>query len=117
MTKKEIMIRAHELARQMIGDYRARLALGLRQAWREARQPQNLTARELAEIAAEKLEAKGFRATVKQHSKIEGRWLVYVKRRLSRGWQEIGYIRVENDGYDFGPITRNQAGIRNLVSA
>jgi len=34
---KTIMMRAHQLARQMEGDYAARLALGLRQAWREVR--------------------------------------------------------------------------------
>lgn len=37
MTKREIMVRAHELARTMKGDYSARLALGLQQAWFEAR--------------------------------------------------------------------------------
>lgn len=35
---KKIMKRAHELARMMEGDYAARMALALRQAWREARQ-------------------------------------------------------------------------------
>jgi len=39
MTRAEIMRRAHEIARQMEGDYRARLVYGLRQAWREARRP------------------------------------------------------------------------------
>jgi len=37
MTAREIMVRAHELARGMEGDYSARLALALRQAWFEAR--------------------------------------------------------------------------------
>ncbi|GMA52044.1 hypothetical protein GCM10025857_34010 [Alicyclobacillus contaminans] len=37
MTKKEIMQRAHQLAKQMVGDYTARFVLGLRQAWREAK--------------------------------------------------------------------------------
>src|SRR5690554_4896083 len=37
MTQAEIMRRAHEIARQCEGDYRARLALGLRQAWLEHR--------------------------------------------------------------------------------
>ena len=37
MTKREIMIRAHELAATMTGDYSARMALALRQAWLEAR--------------------------------------------------------------------------------
>ncbi|MCL6539811.1 MAG: hypothetical protein K6T87_04345, partial [Roseiflexus sp.] len=34
---KQVMKRAHELARGMEGDYVARLALALRQAWKEAR--------------------------------------------------------------------------------
>lgn len=37
MTKREIMVRAHELAGTMTGDYSARMALALRQAWVEAR--------------------------------------------------------------------------------
>ena len=37
MTKREIMRRAHELARFMTGDYIARMSYGLRQAWKEAR--------------------------------------------------------------------------------
>jgi|GEM_PF-2872116 len=37
MTLQEIMKRAHEIARQCEGDYQARLALGLRQAWAEHR--------------------------------------------------------------------------------
>jgi len=37
MTKREIMRRAHELARFMTGDYSARMVLALRQAWREAK--------------------------------------------------------------------------------
>lgn len=38
MTKREIMRRAHEIARQMEGHYHARLALGLRLAWREKKE-------------------------------------------------------------------------------
>ena len=37
LTRAEIMRRAHEIARQMEGDYRARLVYGLRQAWLEHR--------------------------------------------------------------------------------
>ena len=36
--KSKIMKRAHQIAKTLIGDYYARLALALRQAWREARQ-------------------------------------------------------------------------------
>ncbi|WP_067924835.1 hypothetical protein [Alicyclobacillus shizuokensis] len=37
--KQEVMKRAHELAKAMEGDYRARMVMALRQAWREARAP------------------------------------------------------------------------------
>lgn len=37
MTKSDIMVRAHEIARTLDGDYTARMALALRQAWLEAR--------------------------------------------------------------------------------
>src|SRR5690606_21086370 len=37
MTKQDIMIRAHEIARTLDGNYMARMALALRQAWLEAR--------------------------------------------------------------------------------
>ncbi|SEN77879.1 hypothetical protein [Lihuaxuella thermophila] len=36
--KAQIMKRAHQLAKQMIGDYAARLALALRLAWKEAKE-------------------------------------------------------------------------------
>ena len=39
MTKREIMIRAHEIARTMEGDYIARMSLALRMVWEEARRP------------------------------------------------------------------------------
>lgn len=38
MTKREIMKKAHEIARQMEGHYHARMALGLRLAWREKKE-------------------------------------------------------------------------------
>src|SRR5690606_8036459 len=37
MTKREIMVRAHELAKAMKGDYSARMSAGLKRAWLEAR--------------------------------------------------------------------------------
>lgn len=39
MTKREIMIRAHEIARTMEGNYIARMSLALRMVWEEARRP------------------------------------------------------------------------------
>ncbi|HCT30303.1 MAG TPA: hypothetical protein DIW31_06135 [Bacteroidales bacterium] len=37
INRKEIMKRAHEIAKKMVGDWYARLALALRQAWMEAK--------------------------------------------------------------------------------
>jgi hypothetical protein len=37
MTKRQIMVRAHEIAWTLVGDYAARMSYGLRQAWFEAR--------------------------------------------------------------------------------
>jgi len=37
INRKAIMKRAHEIAKKMVGDWYARLALALRQAWREAK--------------------------------------------------------------------------------
>jgi hypothetical protein len=39
---RNVMKRAHELARQMEGDYRARMVLALRQAWTETRAPKRV---------------------------------------------------------------------------
>lgn len=40
--KKEIMIRAHEIARTLEGDYIARMSEALRMAWAEARAPKKV---------------------------------------------------------------------------
>ena len=37
INRSQIMKRAHELAKKMVGDWYARLALALRQAWMEAK--------------------------------------------------------------------------------
>ena len=36
--KRNLMMRAHELARNLEGDYRARMSLALRQAWKEEKE-------------------------------------------------------------------------------
>lgn len=38
MTKREIMKRAHEIAKKLEGHYSARLVIALRQAWKEAKE-------------------------------------------------------------------------------
>jgi hypothetical protein len=45
--KRNLMKRAHEIARSLEGDYRARMSIALRQAWKEER---GLTVKELVEL-------------------------------------------------------------------
>lgn len=47
---RRIMKKAHELARDFEGDYRARLSLALKLAWREERSSKMLDTKELARI-------------------------------------------------------------------
>src|SRR5690554_3134966 len=44
---RKIMVRAHALAKQMEGDYQARLALGLRMAWAETKNKEETEVKEL----------------------------------------------------------------------
>ena len=37
MTKREIMVRAWEIARELVGDLSARLSMAMKQAWEEAK--------------------------------------------------------------------------------
>ena len=63
---KKIMIRAWEIYRTLEGDHRAKLALALRQAWKEAK-------KESPESIIEKLQAQGLKVT---------RWSKYGHDRL-----------------------------------
>lgn len=56
MTLREIMTRAHELAKTYEGHYQARLSLGLREAWAEAKETKNI--KEYVEVKIER--AKGY---------------------------------------------------------
>ena len=40
---------------------------------------------------------------------------IHVSRKLSRGWQDMGYIEVDEDGVNFNTLNRNKAGIRNAA--
>lgn len=42
MTKRDLMKRAHEIARSLEGNYSARLSAGLKQAWSENKNPLNV---------------------------------------------------------------------------
>lgn len=48
---KAIMKRAHEIARTLEGDYSARLALALKSAWREAKNPVKVVVKKATEKA------------------------------------------------------------------
>ena len=58
---RRIMVRAHELARGMEGDYQARLALALRIAWKEEKKKGRKE-----EVKIEKIEMKELKGTEKQ---------------------------------------------------
>lgn len=113
MTKKEIMVRAHELARQMVGDYQARLALGLRQAWREARRSAKSHAERALDLAAA---LKADRDVIVRIWTVESRSRVYVSRMLSGGRkQEMGYIEIREDGCVTYEAARAGAWIRSFA--
>lgn len=111
---KGIMKRAHELAKKMVGDYQARMVLALRQAWFEAKNPVvELDAEDKAEIIVKALKSEGFWAEAEEDC---GEYIVSVSRKLSRGWQRMGYLVVTEDGnIEVGGLDRNKAGIRNLA--
>lgn len=51
MTKREMMIKAHKMAKQMIGNYSARIALALRQLWASVKAGVKKVAREYKMVA------------------------------------------------------------------
>ena len=61
--KRNIMKRAHEIARTLIGDWYARLALALRQAWREAKEMVKLVGSEKQVAWAEEIR-DGYKRTL-----------------------------------------------------
>lgn len=112
---KKVMVRAHELAREMVGDYRCRMALALRQAWKEARKPA-LTPVQKAEAIADAINNgdREYRAKV---------WVgkhavrVYVTSILSRGRrQDVGYIEVAKDGSILNYVQRAGTYFREILS-
>ena len=42
MTKRDLMKRGHQIAKTLEGNYAARLAVGLKQAWKENKNPLNV---------------------------------------------------------------------------
>ena len=48
--KRNVMMRAHQIAKGLEGDYRARMSLALRQAWKEEKEGKGLTIEELVKL-------------------------------------------------------------------
>ena len=87
INRKEIMKRAHEIAKKMVGDWYARLALALRQAWKEAKTVVKVavnTYRELISKYTIALHANG-QLIVPNNSKLSGKersMLIAAKPRI-----------------------------------
>lgn len=50
---KEVMVRAHEIAKELVGDYIARLKIALAIAWKEFKKKSTKTIRQLVEEAVD----------------------------------------------------------------
>lgn len=96
---KQIMKRAHELARKMEGDYAARLALALRQAWREARQP-----KELPSEVTFKFDTGKQVETIRLNL---NRWTKYGKDRIyvNEGRKKVGFLNLQNGKWTIETVT------------
>lgn len=64
--KKNIMKRAHELAKGMIGDYRARMSIALRLAWEEVQEVSNTVDAKMITISDWYARSKGIRQYAKK---------------------------------------------------
>ena len=82
ISMKWVMKRGHELNRQMVGHYMARLALGLKQAWREAK---NIT------MEAEKtmVELKGSEKQIKWAKSIREDFIKDIDRQIKRNERHL----------------------------
>ena len=122
MKMAEIMRMAHKLAKQMVGDYAARMVLALRQAWSFAKGvveavAETIDTEKLAGKVADAVRKYGCSAKI-DDGDLEDEYRVYVSRQLSRGWQRMGWIEIAADGeLAFGFLECNKAGVRNAVLA
>ena len=107
---KQIMKRAHELARKMEGDYAARLALALRQSWREARQP-----KELADEVVFKFDTGKQVETIRLNL---NRWTKYGKDRIyvNEGRKKVGFLNLQNGKWTIETVT-NMELYRQMTDA
>ena len=107
---KNIMKRAHELAKKMEGDYTARLALALRQAWREARQP-----KELAREVTFKFDTGKQVETIRLNL---NRWTKYGKDRIyvNEGRKKVGFLNLQNGKWTIETVT-NMELYRQMTDA
>ena len=108
--KAKIMKRAHEFARKMEGDYAARLALALRQAWREARQP-----KELPSEVTFKFDTGKQVETIRLNL---NRWTKYGKDRIyvNEGRKKVGFLNLQNGKWTIETVT-NMELYRQMTAA
>lgn len=66
----------------------------------------------IAARVAEILTKDGYKTTVWAKG---GNARVYVKRNLSRRIQDMGYVAIETSGRNYSGLTRQHAGIRDMV--
>jgi hypothetical protein len=80
---KQIMKRAHEMARNFEGDYQARLALALRIAWKEQKEEKEMTKEELIAKVKKAIVEENKRPNNRfDHTYSVTRWQKYGKDRL-----------------------------------
>lgn len=89
---KQIMTRAHEIARILEGDYMARMSIALRQAWAEAKAPAK----------------KAFKDSATISYQVSANVSIDVNFKL---WENYGKRRIYFDA----PTTRSQFAIKGYI--
>ena len=70
----------------------------------------------LAAKCCEAIEAEGYSAKVVEDCGVDSR--IMVSRKLSKGWQQMGYVTIEEDGCaNCKAIDRQTASIRSICQA
>lgn len=70
----------------------------------------------LAQKCCDAIVAEGYSAKVGEDCGVDAR--VYVSRKLSKGWQNMGYVLIEEDGVaNCKAIDRQTASIRSICQS
>ena len=101
--QKQVMKRAVELAKKMVGDWIARMALALRQAWKEAK---TLVANERGSVGRELAQLKG--------SKKQIAWAEDIRKKAIEEIQNV--IEEEAEWIEKTNYEEEKARVRNNVS-